>query len=69
MAPAAFLALLAIAMLVLAALRLELDFRRTSEEAGEAEPRGARPERRKRKPELRAAPAGGYWQAPFSRIS
>lgn len=73
MHPAAFLALLAIALLALAALRLELDFRRAfkegpaSEVAPEPESRGPEPAGRPRIPELRAAPAGGYWQAPISR--
>jgi hypothetical protein len=66
MSAAAFLALLAIAMLPGAALRLELNFRRTSERS-EPEPGTSRPGRRKPKPELRAAPAGGYWQAPFPK--
>jgi hypothetical protein len=65
MAAAPFLALLTIAMLMLAALRLELNFRRTAEE-GQAEPRTARPAGRNPRPELRVAPAGGYWQAPLS---
>jgi hypothetical protein len=59
MPPIAFLALLTIAMLVVAALRLELNFRKSGEEP-------AKPERPARRPELRAAPAGGYCQAPFS---
>jgi|GEM_PF-6043071 len=46
MSAAAFLALLAIAMLPLSALRLELDFRRTV--------------RNRPRPELRIGPAGGY---------
>jgi hypothetical protein len=58
MSAAAFLALLVIAMLPGAALRLELNFRRTSDRP--------RPEPRNPKPELRASPAGGYCQAPFS---
>jgi hypothetical protein len=49
MSAAPFLALLAIAMLPLTALRLELNFRRTSRERSRA-PR----------PELRMGPAGGY---------
>jgi hypothetical protein len=68
MHPAAFLALLTIALLALAALRLELDFRRGFGKAPEGVAPG--PERRppapKRPPELRAAPAGGYWQAPVT---
>jgi hypothetical protein len=70
MHPAALLALLAILMLALAALRLERNFRLTCKDGGE--PRMARPDRRPpghvggtRAPELRAAPAGGYWQAPI----
>lgn len=59
MPPIAFLALLAITLLVLAAFRLELDFRRSDK--GRSEPRPAAP----RPPELRAAPAGGYCQAPL----
>jgi hypothetical protein len=70
----AFLALLTIALLVLAALRLELDFRRTAEARPGAGPGGGEPERRRpeaaaSRPELRAPPAGGYWQAPFSRAA
>jgi hypothetical protein len=72
MPPIAILALLSIAMLLLAALRLELNFRRTDEAA----PSGARtgqprrePERPAPRPELRAPPAGGYWQAPYSRAA
>jgi len=74
MHPAALLALLTIAMLVFAALRLELDFRRTCKEgpgpelvAPGPERRAPGPERRAPAPELRASPAGGYWQAPFAR--
>jgi hypothetical protein len=63
MHPIVFLALLAIVMLALAALRLELNFRRAGEQSRESEPRPQRPAPR---PELRAAPAGGYCQAPFS---
>jgi hypothetical protein len=76
MHPIAFLALLTIALLVLAALRLELNFRRTAEAgpgalagSGEAEPPGRRPVRPGARPELRAPPAGGYWQAPYSRAA
>lgn len=76
MHPIAFLALLTIALLVLAALRLELNFRRTAEAGpeaghgrGEAEPPGLRPEPPGTRPELRAPPAGGYWQAPYSRAA
>jgi hypothetical protein len=54
---AAFLALLAIAMLPGAALRLELNFRRAGKK---------RPEPRSPTPELRMSPAGGYCQAPLS---
>lgn len=63
MPPVALLALLSIALLLLSALRLELDFRRSSRSPGAREPRS-------RPPELRAAPAGGYcqtrWPAPPS---
>lgn len=52
MSAAPFLALLAIAMLPLTALRLELNFRRASRERPE-------PELRPR-PQLRVGPAGGY---------
>lgn len=74
MHPIAFLALLTIALLALGALRLELNFRRTAEAGpgagrGEAEPSARRPERPEPRPELRAPPAGGYWQAPYSRYS
>jgi hypothetical protein len=58
-AAAPFLALLAIAMLILAAFRLELNFRRSSRPA-------PRPEPRKPRPGLRMAPAGGYCQTSFS---
>lgn len=61
MPPIAFLALLTITMLVFAAFRLELDFRRTCKEGPAPEPEAQGPERA---PELRASPAGGYWQAP-----
>ena len=64
MSAAAFLALVVIAMLPGAALRLELNFRRSSEERPEPAPASPRPARSKPRPELRAAPAGGYWQAP-----
>ncbi|HEX8064308.1 MAG TPA: hypothetical protein VF535_13980 [Allosphingosinicella sp.] len=66
MHPIALLALLTIALLVLAAVRLELDFRRTAEAGSAPEPR--RPERESRcpRPELRASPAGGYCQSPWS---
>jgi hypothetical protein len=66
MPPAAFLALLTIAMLLLAALRLELNFRRTAEAGPGPGVPASRPEARS--PELRAAPAGGYCQAPFSPV-
>lgn len=59
MPPIAFLALLTIAMLMLAALRLELNFRNADKER--PQPKLGAP-----RPELRAAPAGGYCQAPFS---
>lgn len=58
MHPVAFLALLTIALLVLAALRLELNFRRADK--GRPEPANGAP-----RPELRAAPAGGYCQPPL----
>jgi hypothetical protein len=72
MPPIAFLALLTVALLALAALRLELEFRRTLKAGSAPEPRTPAPEsrppaREPRAPELRAAPAGGYWQAPFPR--
>jgi hypothetical protein len=61
---------------MLAALRLELNFRRTAEAGpgpaaglGEAKPSGREPERPGARPELRAPPAGGYWQAPYSRAA
>lgn len=76
MHPIAFLALLTIALLALAALRLELNFRRTAAAGPRPDPRGtepgsSRPEPRPSaaRPELRAPPAGGYWQAPFSRAA
>ncbi|HYW16431.1 MAG TPA: hypothetical protein VE891_09805 [Allosphingosinicella sp.] len=76
MHPAAFLALLTIAMLAFGALRLELDFRRTAEAGPGRDPRGNEPDAAGRapqapghRPELRAPPAGGYWQAPFSRAA
>lgn len=74
MHPAALLALLTIALLAFAVLRLELNFRRTfkegpAPEVGPSEPerRSPEPMGRPRAPELWAAPAGGYWQAPISR--
>ncbi len=71
MHPAAFLALLTIMLLMLAAFRLELDFRRACKDGPGPEREAPRPGRRDlepgtRAPELHAAPAGGYWQAPFS---
>ena len=66
MHPIAFLALLTIALLALAALRLELNFRRTAEAGHAPEPRNPRPEPRSPRPELRASPAGGYCQSPWS---
>jgi hypothetical protein len=76
MHPIALLALLTIALLMLAALRLELNFRRIADAGpaaasgpGEAEPSGRKPERPSARPELRAPPAGGYWQAPYSRAA
>ena len=76
MHPIAFLALLTIALLALAALKLELNFRRTAQ-AGpgalpgqcEAEPPTGQPETPSARPELRAPPTGGYWQAPYSRAA
>jgi hypothetical protein len=60
MSPAAFLALLAIAMLIAAAARLEINFRRSSDSSKpQPKPGPARPE-------LRMAPAGGYCQPPLS---
>ncbi|MEA3064690.1 MAG: hypothetical protein QOJ27_1136 [Sphingomonadales bacterium] len=59
MSAAPFLALLTIGMLPLSALRLELNFRRTSK------PR-ARPELRSPGPRLRMTPAAGYCQASLS---
>jgi hypothetical protein len=75
MNPAAFLALLTIAMLVFAAFRLELDFRRSAAAGSVAGPGRGEPkpsleaERPSARPELRAPPAGGYWQAPYSRAA
>lgn len=75
MPPVAFLALLTMAALLLAALRLEMNFRRTAAAGSGSGPRGEpeapRPEHRApgARPELRAPPAGGYWQAPFSRAA
>jgi len=66
MHPIAFLALLTIAMLLLAALRLELNFRRTAQAGPVPEPRGPKAEPRSPRPELRASPAGGYCQSPWS---
>jgi hypothetical protein len=66
MSAAAFLALLVIAMLPGAALRLELSFRRASKSGPRPEQPSPRPEPRVSRPELRSAPAGGYCQAPFS---
>ena len=59
MPPIAFLALLAIILLMLGVLRLELNFRRTP---------GPRPASERPRPELRIAPAGGYCQAPLGRM-
>lgn len=67
MHPAAFLALLTIAMLMFAALRLELNFRRTLKTADGPEPQGDRHEPRPA-PELRIGPAGGYCQKPLSGL-
>jgi hypothetical protein len=63
MPPVAFLALLTIALMLFAALRLELNFRRAAEAT--PEPRSPRPEPRSSRPELRSAPAGGYCQSPW----
>lgn len=65
MPPVAFLALLTIALMLLAALRLELNFRRAAEAGPAPEPRSPRPEPRSSRPELRSAPAGGYCQSPL----
>ena len=65
MHPAVFLALLTILMLALAALRLELNFRRGAADGPASEPAGPRAEPRHR-PELRTSPAGGYCQSPWS---
>ena len=62
MPPVAFLALLTIALMLLAALRLELNFRRAAEAGPAPEPRT---EPRSSRPELRSAPAGGYCQSPW----
>jgi hypothetical protein len=76
MPPIAFLALLSMAMLLVAALRLELNFRRVAEAgpdigrgSDEPEALGREPQRAGPRPELRAPPAGGYWQAPYSRAA
>jgi len=66
MHPAAFLALLTIALLALAALRLELDFRRAAEAGPAPDPGSPGREPRSPGPELRASPAGGYCQPPLS---
>lgn len=65
MPPIAFLALLTIALLLLAALRLELDFRRTAAAGPGREPRGPGQDPRNPRPELRTSPAGGYCQSPL----
>ncbi|HEX8309254.1 MAG TPA: hypothetical protein VF645_12640 [Allosphingosinicella sp.] len=69
MPPIAFLALVTMAMLLLAALRLELNFRRADEAGSDAGAGRGKPEPPRRRPELRAPPAGGYWQAPYSRAA
>jgi hypothetical protein len=76
MHPVALLALLTIALLAFAVLRLELNFRRAAEAGAGVEPRSAdrepsspEPQTRRPGPELRASPAGGYWQAPFARAA
>ena len=67
MHPIVFLALLTIAMLALAALRLELNFRRTAQAGHAPEPRSSKPgPQRPARPELRASPAGGYCQSPWT---
>ena len=63
MSAAAFLALLVIAMLPGAALRLELNFRRTSKPSPRPEQPSPKPGPRSPRPELRMTPAGGYCQA------
>jgi hypothetical protein len=60
MAAAPFLALLMIAMLIASALRLELNFRRTSKPS-------PRPEHRRPRAKLRMAPAAGYCQPAFRK--
>ena len=65
MPPIAFLVLFTLALLALAALRLELNFRRSGKGAA-GEPRGSEGERPSRRPELRTAPSGGYCQPPLS---
>lgn len=69
MHPAMLLALLTIAMLLLAALRLELNFRRAPQVGPAPEPGRPRREPRGRPPELRSAPAGGYCQSPLAAAS
>ncbi len=69
MHPAAFLALFSMVLLLVAALRLEMNFRRTGKEDRKPESGTAGPGRRLPPPELRAAPAGGYWQAPVSPMA
>lgn len=64
MPPIVFLALLTILMLVLAALRLELNFRRTAADGPAIERTNPGPKPRD-KPELRTSPAGGYCQSPW----
>ncbi|HYG47289.1 MAG TPA: hypothetical protein VD846_05030 [Allosphingosinicella sp.] len=62
----AFLALVAIAMLVLAGIRLELDFRRSLKSESGPRPQGTAPGSGSAAPELRIGPAGGYCQRPFA---
>jgi hypothetical protein len=65
MPPVAFLALLTIALLLIAALRLELNFRRAAEAGAAPEACGPRTELRSPRPELRSPPSGGYCQSPW----
>lgn len=67
MHPAVFLALLTIALLALAALRLELDFRRAAAPGAGREAGGPGRKEGRSRPELRASPAGGYCQSPWSQ--
>lgn len=67
MNPAALLALLTIVLLAFAAFRLELNFRRSRTKRPEPKPSPSGTDRGAPALELRSAPAGGYWQAPFTR--